>query len=161
MKLRFRKPALALTLVGALALAACDDDPIVPEEEHGDAAAVQLVMNGAVIATFTFDDSNAWVGGELEVEVGEETPHIDVNFLDEDGDVIDWDLSEFYLEVEVDDETIAEFEQDTPGEFGGHLHGEAVGETNVTFSLMHGAIGTGHADLVTTGIHAHVEAPTP
>ena len=161
MKFRFRNAKLALAIVGSVTLAACgNDSPTELEEEHGDAAAVQLVMNGSIIATFPFDGSNAWSGGEMEVEEGEETPHIDVEFLDEDGDVIDWDLSEFYLEVEVEDVAIAEFEQDTPGEFGGHLHGESVGETNVRFSLMHGAVGTGHADLITNWIHAHVEAAT-
>ena len=63
------------------------------------------------------------------------------------------------LGLRVEDPTIAEFEQDTPGEFGGHLHGEAVGETDVRFMLMHGAIGSGHADLITAWVHAHVEAP--
>jgi hypothetical protein len=145
-------PTLALAVAGSLALAACDDDP-AGVEEHGDATQVQLVMNGSVVATFTFA-TNAWVG-ELEVTQGTETPHIDVNFLDDDGDVIVYD-SEFYLQVDVEDPTIASFEQDTPGEFGGHLHGEAVGDTDVTFSLLHGSVGAGHADLVTTPVHAHV-----
>ena len=61
------------------------------------------------------------------------------------------------VEVDVEDESIAEFEQDTPGEFGGHLHGVAVGETDVVFKLMHGAVGSGHADFVTAAVHAHVE----
>ncbi len=158
MSFRVRNPLLALTLIGSVALGACDDDPVaVDDDDHGEAAQVQLVMNGAPIATFTFA-TNSWVG-EMEVEVGEETPHIDVNFLEGDGEVIDWDTSEFYLMVEVEDASIAEFEQDTPGEFGGHLHGEAVGETDVRFSLMHGSVGGGHADLVTAWVHAHVEAP--
>ncbi|MGB0542822.1 MAG: hypothetical protein ACPGPI_03830 [Longimicrobiales bacterium] len=159
MQFSFRKHTLALTLVGSLVLAACSDGDVTGvEDDHGEAAQVQLVMNGSAIATFTFA-SNSWVG-EMEVEAGQETPHIDVNFLDEDGDVVPFSTSvEFYLEVEVEDPTIAEFEQDTPGEFGGHLHGEAVGETDVRFKLMHGAIGSGHADLITGWVHAHVEAP--
>ena len=156
MNFRFRTPALALAMVGALALAACEDSP-TDLDDHGEATSLRLVMNGATIATFTWA-SNTWAG-EMEVEVGMETPHIDVQFLDADGDVIDFDTSEFYLMVEVEDESIAEFEQDTPGEFGGHLHGEAVGETDVTFSLMHGSVGSGHADLVTAAVHAHVETP--
>lgn len=160
MKFRFTNPVLALAIVGSLTLAACGNDNIlgIDEEEHGEAAQVQLVMNGTVIATFTFE-TNSWVG-EMDVEEGEETPHIDVNFVDEDGDVIAFD-SDFYLEVEVEDPTIADFEQDTPGEFGGHLHGETAGETDVRFSLMHGAIGSGHADLITDWVHAHVDAPAP
>ena len=147
-----------LALAATTVISACDDDPTNVEDEHGDAAQVQLSMNLIPFATFTFA-TNTWVG-EMEVEEGMETPHIDVEFLDEDGDVIAFD-ADFYLEVEVEDETIAEFEQDTPGEFGGHLHGEMAGETDVRFSLMHGAVGTGHADLTTAWVHAHVEAPSP
>lgn len=156
MNIRFRNVGLSLAVLGALTLAGCEDSPTEPEE-HGDAASLRLVMNGATIASFSWT-TNTWTG-EMEVEVGEETPHIDVEFLDEDGDVIDFD-SDLYLEVDVEDEAIAEFEQDTPGEFGGHLHGEAEGETDVTFMLMHGAVGSGHVDLETTAVHAHVEAAT-
>lgn len=152
MNFRVRNTTFSLALVATLAMAACEDSPTMVDD-HGDAESVQLVMNGAVIATFTFA-TNLWAG-EMDVDVGMETPHIDVEFLDEDGDVIMYD-ADFYLEVDVEDESIAEFEQDTPGEFGGHLHGEMLGETDVTFSLMHGAIGAGHADLVTAAVHAHV-----
>lgn len=150
----YRRSLMALALTAAVAVAACGDD-IAGVEEHGEAATVRLTMNSQVIATFDFA-SNTWTG-EMEVDVGTETPHIDVEFLDEGGDVIDFASDpDHYLEVDVEDETVAEFEQDTPGEFGGHLHGVAVGETDVTFSLMHGAIGSGHADLVTAPVHAHV-----
>lgn len=151
-KLDCEKPLLALTLVAAVGVAACGDD-VTGVDEHGDAAGVELVMNGAVIASFSFA-TNTWTG-EMEVDEGAETPHIDVNFVDADGDVIVYD-SDFYLEVDVEDESIAEFEQDTPGEFGGHLHGVSAGETDVAFKLMHGAIGSGHEDLVTAAVHAHV-----
>lgn len=153
-KLSYKRPFMALALVSALVVAACGDD-LTGVEEHGEAASLQLVMNAQVIATFDFT-TRTWTG-EMEVDAGTETPHIDVDFLDEDGDVIDFTSDpDHYLEVEVEDETIAMFEQDTPGEFGGHLHGESVGETNVVFMLMHGAVGSGHVDLETAAVHAHV-----
>ena len=111
------------------------------------------MLSGAVIASYD-GDTQSWTG-ELDVEVGEETAHMDVQFVDHDGDQVTLD-SDFYLEVEVENEAIAEFEQDTPGEFGGHLHGVSEGETDVVFKLMHGTVGSGHADFVTTGVHAHV-----
>jgi hypothetical protein len=151
-KFGYRTPVLALTLVGGLALAGCGDY-VTGVDEHGDAAGVELVMNGVVVATFSFA-SNTWTG-EMEVQEGEETPHISVDFVDADGDVIVYD-ADFYLDVDVEDELVAEFEQDTPGEFAGHLHGVSVGETDVTFSLMHGTIGSGHADLVTAPVPANV-----
>ncbi|MEM7414082.1 MAG: hypothetical protein AAF389_01215 [Gemmatimonadota bacterium] len=156
MSIRYRNFGLSLAIVGSLFMAACEDS-MTEVEDHAEAASMQLVMNGTTIATFTWA-SNSWAG-EMEVEVGEETPHIDVRFYDADGDEVMFDTTEFYLMVEVEDETIAEFEQDTPGEFGGHLHGEAAGETDVTFSVMHGSVGSGHADLVTAAVHAHVETP--
>ena len=81
---------------------------------------------------------------------------MDIRMVDHDGVQVELE-SDHYLEVDVEDESIAEFEQDTPGEFGGHLHGVAVGETDVVFKLMHGAVGSGHADFVTAAVHAHVE----
>ena len=92
----------------------------------------------------------------MEVAVGEETAHIAVQFVDHDGDAVSLD-DDFYLGVEIADESIAEFEQDTPGEFGGHLHGKAEGETEAVFSLEHGTVGSGHADFVTAPVHVHVE----
>ena len=61
-----------------------------------------------------------------------------------------------YLEVDVADEAVAEFEQDTPGEFGGHAHGVAVGVTTMTFKLMHGAVGSGHSDFTAAAIRVEV-----
>lgn len=150
-----RKSVLALALAGAVGLGACGDDPVGVDDDHAEPHGVELVLNGVTIASYNADDG--WTG-ELEVEVGEETAHIDVRFVDEDGDEIDID-EDLYLEVEIEDEDIAEFEQDTPGEFGGHLHGVAEGETDAVFSLMHGSVGSGHADFVTTSVHVHVELP--
>ena len=78
-----------------------------------------------------------------------------MQFVDHDGHAVTVG-DDFYLRVDVANESIAEFEQDTPGEFGGHLHGVAEGDTELTFSLMHGAVGSGHADFVTAPLHVHV-----
>lgn len=147
----FRKIGL-FTLVGTLAMgaAACEDDPTGPDD-HGEPASVRLMLGGQQIASAT----NAASTGEIHLHPGEETDHITVEFLDDDGDVIDFD-ADFYLEVDVANETIAEFEQDTPGEFGGHAHGVAVGETTMTFKLMHGAIGSGHSDFTAAPIAVEV-----
>lgn len=153
MKTRIIGNGLAgLMVVSALALAGCSD-MTEPEEEHAEPEGVELVMSGQVIASYD-GETQRWTG-ELEVDVGEETPHISVRFIDHDGDAIPID-DDLYLEVVVEDESIAEFEQDTPGEFGGHLHGHMEGETDVSFRLMHGEVGSGHADFVTQPVHAHV-----
>lgn len=146
----FKHPFTALIALGTLAFMACSSDPT---GIHSEPAGVELVLNGAVIATYQADPP-MWTGA-MEVDVGMETEHISVYFLDDGGDRITFD-ADYYLEVEVTDETIAEFEQDTPGEFGGHLHGLAQGVTDVVFSLMHGAIGSGHADFATQAVVAQV-----
>ena len=134
-------------MVSALALAACGTDPDNGEEHH-EPEKVELVLSGQVVASYVAS-TGTWTG-ELEVDVDEETAHITVRFLDEDDEVIQGeDLS---LRVDVEDESIAEWEQDKPGEFGGHLHGKSEGETDVTFNLMHGD----HADFTTKPVHAHV-----
>ena len=152
-----RKLPLALLTVG-LVVAACDSSTTEPDDDHDDDHAeevegVTLTLSGQTIASYD-GDAGAWTG-ELEVEPGEETAHISVQFVDHDGHAVTLD-DDYYLLVEVEDESVAEWEQDTPGEFGGHLHGVAEGDTDVTFSLMHGAVGSGHADFVTAPLHVHV-----
>ncbi len=147
------------TLLLALFVAACGDDPtgMDPDDDHAEPEGVELVLSGQTIATYDGDDQT-WTGG-MTVPVGEETAHIAVRFVDHDGDPIPLD-DDMYLEVVVEDEAIAEFEQDEPGEFGGHLHGMDVGETRVRFRLMHGAVGSGHADFETTWVTATVTGMT-
>ena len=153
------KRPFALLTAGLLVLAACGDSAMEPhdhddEEDHAEEVeGVILSLSGQNIAAYN-GDTGQWTG-ELEVEPGEETAHIQVMFVDHNAQAVTLG-SDFYLLVEVEDESVAEFEQDTPGEFGGHLHGVAEGDTDVTFSLMHGAVGSGHADFVTAPLHVHV-----
>jgi hypothetical protein len=153
-----KKTPAALALVGALALGACDDDdPTGVDDDHNDdVAGVVLTLNGAVLAEYD-GPSRAW-DATVEIGAGDETAHIDVEFVDEAGNVITPD-ADTYLQVTVDDETIAEFEQDTPGEFGGHIKGIAEGTALMEFSLMHGTVGAGHADFVTTDLTVQVVVP--
>lgn len=153
------KRPFALLTAGLLVLAACGDGAMEPDDhdDNGDHAeeveGAILSLSGQNIATYN-GDTQQWEG-ELEVEPGEETAHIGVTFVDHSGQAVTLG-DDFYLMVEVEDESVAEFEQDTPGEFGGHLHGVAEGDTDVTFSLMHGAVGSGHADFVTAPLQVHV-----
>ena len=147
------KLPFALLSAGILALSACES-ATEPEEDHAEEVeGVILVLSGQTIASYDGHDGE-W-SDELEVEPGEETDHISVRFVNHDMEAVQLD-EDFYLEVEVEDESIAEFEQDTPGEFGGHLHGGAEGDTEIVFRLMHGAVGSGHADFVTAPLHIHV-----
>lgn len=150
MKKLIHRNALALATV-VLVLGACSD-PVEPDP-HAEPEGVELILGGSVIASYD-GETRTWTG-ELEVDEGEETAHITVRFVDHEGDPIPID-DDLYLEVDIEDTSIAEFEQDTPGEFGGHLHGHMEGDTDVTFKLMHGEVGSGHADFITEPVHAHV-----
>ncbi len=153
-----RNGAFVLATAGAVALGACSDDP-VGLDDHEEAEGVELVLNGEVVATY---EEGVWTG-ELEVVEGEETALITVRFIDHDGEAIVPD-DDSYLEVEIGDETVAEFVQATPGEFSGRLQGVAAGDTYAVVRLMHGAVGTGHPDFETAeeeadALHVHVTAP--
>jgi len=134
--------ATVAAIVSVLALAACG----TTDPEHPEAVKVELVISGRVEATYTA--STATWTGELEVDEGEETAHITVRFLEEDGTVIEGD--DVGLKVEIEDESIAEWEEE--GNFGGHLHGKSEGETDVTFILLH----NDHEEFKTRPVHAHV-----
>jgi hypothetical protein len=138
-------------LVGALTLAACDDDPTGPDDDHSDPEGLVIRMGGVTLVTV----SGTQITGELAIDVGEESADMSVEFTDADGDPIELDDDE-YLEVEILVGSVAEFEQDTPGEFGGRLLGVAVGETGAIFRLMHGAVGSGHPDYISPLIPVNV-----
>lgn len=149
---RFRFPFM-LTALAVLATAGCDDGITDHDDDHAEPVAVQIRLGGQVIASATPTSAT----GTLTISAGEESAHYSVVFVDEDGDVLTPDDDEF-LEVVVASSSVAEWEQDTPGEFGGHLHGETAGTTTAVFRLMHGTVGSSsaHADFISTGIQVVV-----
>ncbi|MCY3677064.1 MAG: hypothetical protein OXH66_05635, partial [Gemmatimonadetes bacterium] len=102
-----RNTPLAVLAALALFLGACSDSITEAEEEHYEPEGLELVMGGQVIASYD-GDTQRWTG-ELEVDEGEETPHITARFVDHDGDPIALG-DDTYLEVNIEDESIAEFE---------------------------------------------------
>ena len=150
--LSFRRFA-ALALVSTFALAACDDDGTEPHDDHNDeASGVQILVSGNVVATYTSDNST-WVGA-ITVDAGSELD-ITVQFTSDDGDVLTPDDDE-YLDVVIADETVADFHGNSDGAFAGHVDGLAAGETTAVFRLMHGQVGSGHPDFVSTGVRVTV-----
>ena len=114
---------------------------------------VQLVLRTDTIAIYD-GDTEMW-SDTVEVNVGV-GPHIDVQFVDHDGDAVELG-DDYYLELESQDESIARFIQDDPGGFGIHIRGIAAGEeTGMVFRLMHGAVGAGHADFETEPLRVRV-----
>ncbi|MCE2456166.1 MAG: hypothetical protein J4G12_10225 [Gemmatimonadetes bacterium] len=144
-------PRLALVICGAFTVAVCSDGPTEPEEHH-DPHEVKIVQGGTTLATYSVDN-NSW-DDHLDVEVGT-LSGVTVDFLAEDGDVIQDD--EAYLDIVIDDVSITSWEPSTPGGFTGAVNALQEGETAWTIRLMHGEVGSGHPDLVTTPIDVHVE----
>lgn len=134
--------ALSVLMLVA-ALAACDNP--VGESDHEEAAGL-VVRQGTTVLVRV--EGTVVSGPGLTVPAGEETPHLTVFMLAEDGDEFTPD-DDYYLEVVFGDDDVAAWEHDTPGGFGGHLHGGAVGSTTIEFRLMHGAVGSGHEDYST------------
>ena len=129
---------------------------------HGHAAAsevegVQLVLDGETVATYDHD-TQEW-SDSFEIDEGETSGHINVHFVDHDGDVLEFG-DDYYLEVESENDSIATFIQDDPGDFAIHIQGVAAGETGLVFRLMHGAVGSGHADFTTEPFEVHVHGQT-
>lgn len=139
-----------LALATVLALGACDDDPVGNDEEHLDP--VGLVVLNAGVEVLRVEGLN--IIGSLTVAAGDETAHLDVEFIDEDGDrFVPTDPDE-WLRVTVANPAIAAWNQDEAGEFGGHLEGLSAGTTTIGFDLMHGAVGSAsaHADYRTPNV---------
>ncbi|MEQ9568739.1 MAG: hypothetical protein RLN75_01000 [Longimicrobiales bacterium] len=130
-----------LALTGVLALGACDDDPVGNEDEHQEPVGLVISTGGVDLVTV----NGATVTGSLSVDAGQETAHLDVAFLDEDGDRFTPEDADEWLRVTIANPAVAEWEQDEPGEFGGHLHGESAGTTTAVFDLMHGAVNSSSA----------------
>lgn len=130
-----------IALASVLAMGACDDDPVGTDDHdhHHEPQRVEVRVAGTVLASATPVSAT----GELSVDAGEETGHLDVVFIDEDGDAIVFDDAEYSLAVEIASGAIAEWEFDEPGEFGGHLKGLSAGTTTAEFQLRHGD----HADF--------------
>ena len=160
-KYAFLARSLGSLVVGSLLLSACGDSTTAPNPEpeppeHAEnVVGVRLVSSARTIASYD-GDTEAW-SDEFEIEVGETSGHVDVHFVDHDGHALEFG-DDYYLEVEVENDSIATYIQDTPGGFAIHIQGVAEGETGMEFSLMHGAVGSGHADFTTEPLEVHVHA---
>ena len=136
---RFGTALLALSTV--LVLGACDDDPVDHGDEHQDPVGMVISSGGVDLVTVNGNT----VTGTLTYDAGEESPHLDVEFLDDDGDRFTPEDADEWLRVTIANTDVAEWEQDEPGEFGGHVHGESAGATVAVFDLMHGAVNSASA----------------
>jgi hypothetical protein len=79
------------------------------------------------------------VEGQLRVGAGQETAWLRVAFTGRDGNELP--TAGYLLEVVSADAAVAEWVQETPGEFGGRVTGHTPGSTVLMVRWMHGPIG--------------------
>lgn len=156
-----RKLSIPALLAFALyALAACDN-PIDPGDDHDDhehhaPEVVAVYLDDELVAKAGYEPGT--VEGELRVAAGGSLEGLRIVFLDDHGHELD-EEDDHWLEVDIDDEAVAEFVPSTPGGFEGTFTGLEAGETAVAFSLMHGSVGHGHADFKSRRIPVIVTDP--
>lgn len=152
--IRSRKAVLysLFVLLMAVGLTACDDNPVDDDhddDEHASVEGLSVEINGVeVYRVLEGEVSCAQIPCGITVAAGEETPLITVEFLAEDGDEIhaeDFD-DDFTLGHEIDDTSVAEFEQHAEdGTWNFHIRGLQAGVTEMQLQLLH----VGHADFTT------------
>lgn len=143
--------------LAAAVVSACGDDP-VEHEEHAEVEGIHIVHDGETVASFDGDDQE-WSVDELEVHIDEPTDFaiLCVHHGEDEGEnCAHDDDDELYLQVEVADPSVATFEPGDSPDFRVRARGVAEGHTTAVFRIMHGAVGSGHADFATTGLTIHV-----
>lgn len=143
---------LALSII----VTGCNNPAGGDEEEHPHA-------EGAVLKTDDGEDEEIIVQieegqvqfGEINVTSGEQTLHINIYFLDEDGNEFQPDEPDFELRWDQIDTSVAEIVQaDSDGTWGFHVVGIEQGQTQVRFKMWH--LGEEHAEYVTPNIPINV-----
>jgi hypothetical protein len=147
------KTVLLLLIVAGLISACSNSTSSDDDHEHKEPAGFKLEMNGQTLVEQMPGETS--VTGEIELQPGEETDLITIQFIAEDGDEFQPEEDSYSLGFEFEDAGIAEFEQhDEDGKWSFHIHAEAEGVTDLTLMLMH----NDHSDFSTQPIHVHIEA---
>lgn len=148
---------LLLSLFTLIALTSCDNPTSSDdEEEHLDPFGVALILNGIEVAALENGVVTYADGDHLELEVGEETDLITVQWISEDGERFVPDEDEGYsLRWIIGDENVLEVEQhEEDGAWKFHLVGLSEGESDISFQLFH----NGHSDYTSPQpFEVHVE----
>lgn len=146
-----RRPWSVPALLLLVAVGACDADPI-GSDGHPAPVEVRLATAGVYFANAT--EFQAF--GSLLATEGE-APEVVVEFYNADGSFFAVSGDQ-YLEVVLDDGTVARWEVENEGDFTGNLRGLAVGTTRIRFRLMHGTVGSSaaHSDFTSAKIEVNI-----
>jgi hypothetical protein len=151
---KFRFAHILIFLIGSIMFFSCSDDsnPVKDDDMDGDhAEAVGCVIFSDDVELARSEKGT--VTGQLQVNAGEETPVLTIQFVAEDGDLFQPDEEASLLKFEFADNSIATITQIADyGKWKFNLHGIKAGTTEVTFKIMHGD----HADFVAKPIPVEV-----
>lgn len=143
---------LLLSLI-AIGANSCSDNPATPTQEHVEVFGVVIYNSGAEIVRY----EKGVVTGEFDVAEGDDTPLLNVRFLDEQGNIIPTDKvadKAFSLRWTVANTAIADVEQHADdGKWNFHIAGKKEGSTSIKIQLFH----NDHADFTSKEIPIHVE----
>jgi hypothetical protein len=146
---RFRFPFTTPLLVAALALpfiAACDEDPVEPDEHAEELAEVRLTVGSQ---TLTINEGGAQ--GDLTIPNGPSS--VTATFLAGDGDAVTLDGEEFEIRLNTQNAAIVTFTRTGP--FAGTLTGVADGSAVVAVSVFHKE--EGHDDFGPFNVNVTVQ----
>lgn len=133
-----------LAMVLAIFVIAGCKKSVEPDHEHAEAEGLVLRMNGVDFVSV----KEGKVTGQITVKVGTETDHIDIHFLEPDGDRFQPEGSEYELGWEFADASIAEVERHEGAKWEMHVHGKKTGTTTLELRILH----AGHVDFRTPPI---------
>lgn len=148
------KTILSFAIIALLVIiSACSNSVSDDHSAHSEPEGFRLKMSGGTLVEQLPDEG---VTGSITIPEGQETALISVWFIDHDGDEFQPDVEEGYsLGYQFSNEGVVAFEQhEGDGAWSFHLHGEAVGTTNFSVSILHG----GHNDFVSQNIPVTVNA---
>lgn len=138
-----------LTTLSVLSILSGCSDSTGPGDRHEDPAGLRAVVGGTTIVSV---NAARQVTGSFAATVGAQSELIQVQFLDEDGDVISPSASSYYLRVQLGNSALATVQQSPAGAYSFRLQGLAAGTTTMQLSLMHGQHPGGHSDYTSPNI---------
>ena len=133
---------LSVLLLAVFIFNACDttssntDDH--DHEEHSDPFGLKIMHDGQELAR-QFDGEVSYAGehNAIEVEAGVTYGPLQIMLLAEDGDEFLPDDADYFLRINIADESVVHTHDVDAPNFSFDLHGEGEGQTTASFDVMH------------------------
>lgn len=133
---------LAVVLLAVFMFNACDttssNDDDHDHDEHSDPFGLKIMHDGEEIAKQ--ENGEVSYSGDhnaIEIEAGVTYGPLQIMLLAEDGDEFLPDDEDYFLRINIADESVVHTHDVDAPNFRFGLHGEGEGETTVTFDVMH------------------------